>query len=309
MLADLNAVSCFAKVVELSSFRAAAAALGVPKSTVSRKVGELEDTLGTRLLERTTRRLRLTEAGSAYYQRIGPALEALRDAESVASEQSIEPSGRLRITMSIEGGQKLLGSIMNEYMTRYPKVELVVELTDRRVDLVEEGFDLAIRAGALPDSSLIARRVGTPGTLLVYASPSYLKRRGTPKHPRDLVEHDCLVMTGQSTPLVWTFHQKGAPLRIKVRPRASVNSFTLLRELVAAGHGIARLPNYLAVEGTSPHAIRSILDDFTPPPMPWHVVYPSASNLSPKVRALAELFEERFGHAPKVRGAGPKRTG
>lgn len=304
LLADLNAVSCFAKVVELESFRAAAQALGVPKSTLSRRLAELEDTLGTRLLERTTRRLRLTDAGRAYHQRILPALDTLREAERAVEEQNAKPSGRLRLTMTMEGGQAVLGPILAEYMTLYPEVKLEVELADRRVDLVEEGFDLAIRAGALPDSTLIARKLGAPGRLRVYASQSYLARRGTPRHPRELVEHDCLAMSAQSSPSTWTFQHKGKPLPQKVRPHAEANSFTLLRELAAAGHGVARLPEYLAAESPGPPRLREVLDTFAPPPMAWHAIYPSSRHLSPKVRALVDLLELGFSQMRNPRQAG-----
>jgi DNA-binding transcriptional LysR family regulator len=307
--ADLNAVSCFAKVVELSSFRAAAAALGMPKSTVSRRVATLEDALGARLLERTTRRVRLTDAGRAYHQRIGPALDALREAERSVEAQSAKPSGRLKLTMSLEGGQALLGPVLAEYLTLCPDVELQIELMDRRVDLLEEGFDVAIRAGALPDSSLIAKRLGHLGSMRVYASPRYLKARGTPRHPRDLTQHACMVMTGQSAPLSWTFQRRGKPFTVKVRAHTEANSFGLLGELVAAGHGIARLPEYMAVELEKKHGVHSLLDAFSPPPMPWHAVYPSSRNLSPKVRALVDVLERHFAQMRKPRQAGTKRSG
>jgi DNA-binding transcriptional LysR family regulator len=291
---DLNAVSTFAKVVELKSFRAAAAALGIPKSTVSRKVAELEDALGTRLLERTTRSLRLTDAGRAYHLRITPALDALGEAERAIEETRDEPAGHLKLTMTVEGGQTLLGPILAEYLERYPRVELEVELLDRRVDLVEEGFDVAIRAGVLPDSTLVARKLGSPGSLQVYASPEYLKRRGVPRQPRELVEHDCLVMSAQTTPGVWSFRVQGKPVAIKVRGRTLANSFVLLGELAVAGHGLARLPRYLAAEALATRKLVSVLDRFLPDPVAWHAVYPSARNLSPKVRALVELLERRF---------------
>lgn len=307
-IADLNAVACFSKVVELESFRAAAAALGVPKSTLSRRIAELEDALGARLLERTTRRLRLTDAGRAYHQRIAPALDALGEAERALEEQTAKPAGRLKLTMSMEGGQTLLGPILAEYLARYPEVQLQIELMDRRVDLVEEGFDVAIRAGALPDSSLIARSLGAAGSLRVYASLDYLKRRGIPRHPRELAEHTCMVMTGQSSPLTWTFQHRGKPLPVKVRPHVAANSFKLLAELVAAGHGVARLPNYMAAEPPEAHGLRSVLDSFALPPMPWHVLYPSSRNLSPKVRALVELVERHFAQMRKPHQAAAERA-
>lgn len=298
---DLNAVVAFAKVVELKSFRAAASALGIPKSTVSRKVAELEDSLGARLLERTTRRLRLTDAGAAYHLRITPALDALREAEHAIEQQGDEPSGRLKLTMTIEGGQTLLGPILSEYCELYPQVELQVELTDRRVDLVEEGFDIALRSGVLPDSTLVARRLGPPGQLRVFASAAYLKRHGTPKHPRELAQHACLVMSAQSAPTQWTFQHKKKPFVVKVRPRAEVNSFLLLRALAEAGHGIARLPDYLADE--APLQLTRILDAFAPDPMPWHAVYPSSRHLSPKVRAFIDLLEAHLAKRSAERRA------
>lgn len=295
---DLNAVSAFSKVVELKSFRAAAAALGIPKSTVSRKVAELEDALGARLLERTTRSLRLTDAGRAYHVRIAPALDSLLEAERAVEEQNDKPSGRLRLTMTIEGGQSLLGPVLSEYLRAYPDVKLEVELTDRRVDLVEEGFDLAIRAGALADSTLIAKKIGTPGRMRLYGSPDYLRRRGKPRHPRELAEHDCLIMSAQTTPTIWSFREKRKALPVKVRAHAVANSFLLLRELALGGHGLARLPDYFAAPTTGRDKLVSLLDTFLPEPTPWHVVYPSARNLSPKVRALVELLEQRFVACP-----------
>lgn len=310
--ADLNAVGCFAKVVELESFRGAAVALGMPKSTLSRKIAELEDTLGVRLLERTTRRLRLTDAGRAYHQRIASALDALREAERAVEEQNAKPSGSLKLTMTMEGGQAVLAPILTEYLTLYPGVRFQIELTDRRVDLVEEGFDVAIRTGALPDSTLIAKRLSLVGSFRVYASPVYLARRGTARHPRELGEHDCLVMSAQRTPLTWSFQHRGKALPVKVRPYAEANSFTLLRDLAAAGHGIARLPDYLASQlppSAEPPELRELLRPFAPPPMPWHVVYPSSRHLSPKVRALVELLELRLPEIHKPRQAGGERTG
>jgi DNA-binding transcriptional LysR family regulator len=295
--ADLNAVVGFAKVVELESFRAAAAALGVPKSTLSRKIAELEDTLGVRLLERTTRRLRLTDAGQAYHQRVAPALDALREAERAVEAQNAKPSGALKLTMTVEGGQAVLAPILAEYLTLHPGVRVQVELTDRRVDLVEEGFDIAIRTGALPDSTLIAKRLSLVGSFRVYASPSYLARRGTPRHPRELGEHDCLVMSAQRTPLTWSFQHRGKPLPIKVRAHAEANSFAILQALAVAGHGIARLPDYLVSprpRSDDARELRELLSAFAPPPMPWHVVYPSSRHLSPKVRAFVELLELRL---------------
>lgn len=292
---DLNAVAVFAKVVELKNFRAAALALGIPRSTVSARVAQLEDRLGVRLLERTTRSLRLTHAGATYHRSITPALEALDSAARAVDDLNAEPSGPLKITATIEGGQFALAPVLAAYMQRFPGVELQVELTDRRVDLLEEGFDLALRMGTLPDSSLIARKLRAPGHLRVYASPAYLAQHGEPKKPEALGQHACLIMTGQSEPAVWRFLVKKKLLAVTVRARASANSFVLLRELAIAARGIVRLPEYIAAPAEKAGTLRPLLDAFQPPAQPWHAVYPSARHLSPKLRALVDLIEEHYG--------------
>jgi DNA-binding transcriptional LysR family regulator len=197
--------------------------------------------------------------------------------------------------MTIEGGQTLLGPVVRDYLRAFPDVKLEVELTDRRVDLVEEGFDLAIRAGALADSTLVARKIGTPGRMRLYGSPEYLRRRGTPRHPRELAGHDCLIMSAQTTPTVWSFREKRKIVPVKVGVYAQANSFVLLRDLAVGGHGLARLPDYFAASPKGRGKLVSLLEDFLPEPIAWHAVYPSARHLSPKVRALVELLEQRFG--------------
>jgi DNA-binding transcriptional LysR family regulator len=290
--ADLNSVRVFAQVVESGTFRGAAQALGQPKSTVSLRVAKLEDQLGERLLERTTRRLRLTEAGAAYHRRALAALEALREAEQTLSDQRLRPSGHLRVTTTFEGGQFLFAPIFAEYVRRYPEVELVVVLADRHVDLIEEGIDVAIRSGALADSGLVARRLRIPGTLRYYASPAYLAARGTPRRPRDLERHDCLIMTGQREPRVWKFGSGKKPALVKVRARAEANSFVVVGEFAKAGLGIACMPVYVAAAAVASGALVSVLDRYVRASGPAHAVYPSARHLSPKVRALLELLDE-----------------
>lgn len=284
----------FVQVVDSKTFRAAGEALGVPKSTVSLRVAQLEDQLGERLLERTTRRLRLTDAGAAYYQSAVAALEALRDAERTLADRRSRPAGRLRVTTTIEGGQYGFAPLFAEYLRRYPEVELEVFLTDRRVDLIEEGVDLAIRGGELPDSGFIAHRLKLKGALRYYASPAYLKTRGTPRRPRDLERHDCLVMSGRREPSAWTFSTAGRASVVKVKPRAHANSFVVLGEFAKAGLGIAMLPTSVAAGWLATGALREVLAPFAPPSAPFNAVYPSARHLSAKVRALLDLMDE-FG--------------
>jgi DNA-binding transcriptional LysR family regulator len=294
--ADPDAMRVFVQVVESKTFRAAAQALGMPKSTVSFRVAALEDQLGERLLERTTRRLRLTDAGALYHRHALRALETLQEAERALSERKASPSGRLCVTSTIEGGQFVLAPVFAEYARRYPDVELEIILTDRRVDLIEEGVDVAIRGGALPDSSFIARRLPSLGSIGCYASPTYLKAHGVPASPRELARHACLVMTSQSEPLAWKFEMNGRATTVRISPRARANSFVVLAEFAKAGVGIARLPSSVAKDDIRRGALAPVLEAFTPKTSgSLHAVYPSARHLSARVRALLELLEEQPG--------------
>jgi DNA-binding transcriptional LysR family regulator len=291
---DLNAVVAFVQVVERRSFRGAAAALGVPKSTVSLKVAQLEDRLGARLLERTTRTLRLTEAGEAYYRRTGPAIDALREAEVAVADLQRQPSGRLRLTTTVEFGQSHLPAVIDEYLRSYPDVEVEAELSHRNVDLVQDGFDLAIRSGPQPDSTLIARALPA-STYRVYASPAYLKRRGEPRQPAALRDHDCLTMSGHREPARWEFRDGRRAVTVEVRGRVAINNLFVVRALAVAGHGIVRLPEPLGEPDVTAGRLRRILDRFAPPAFPRHAVYPSARHVSPKVRAFIDLLERHLG--------------
>ncbi len=290
--ADLQAVRLFVQVVDSKTFRGAGEALGVPKSTVSLRVAQLEDQLGERLLERTTRRLRLTDAGTAYYRSAVAAIEELRDAERMLSDRKSRPAGKLRVTTTFEGGQFTFAPVFAEYLRRYPDVELDIILADRRVDLIEENVDVAIRGGELPDSGLVAHRVKLPGALRCYASPRYLAARGTPRHPRELAQHDCLVMSGQRDPAAWKFSVEGKSSIVQVRPRAFANSFVVLGEFAKAGLGIALMPSAVAAGWVEAKSLREVLAAFVPATSVVHAVYPSARHLSAKVRALLDLLDE-----------------
>jgi DNA-binding transcriptional LysR family regulator len=295
--ADLKAIAIFVNVVEHRSFRAASATLGIPKSTVSLKIAQLEDQLGVRLLERTTRTLRLTDAGTTYYRQTAPALDALREAATRVAALQTRPTGRLRLTTTLEFGQNVLPEVLDAYLRRYPEVEIQIELGDRRVDLIEEGFDLAIRAGVLQDSTLIARALPTRA-FRIYASPAYLRRCGEPRQPEQLRDHDCLLMTGHQAPGTWRFRRGRRAITVEVHGKIAVNSLALVAALAAAGHGIARLPEQIGNAAVAAGKLRRILDHLTPEAIPWHAVYPSARNLSPKVRAFLDLLEGQLRSAP-----------
>lgn len=303
---DLNAALLFVHVVDAGSFRGAARALGVPKSSVSRKVSALEEKLGARLLQRTTRRLGLTDIGRTYYQHASTAVAALAEAESAVAEQERAPRGLLRVSTSVNVGLNFLPPIVNEYLDRYPDVEVSLDLSDRMVDLVQERFDLAIRAGPLPDSTLVAHRLGS-APMRVYGSPAYLARRGRPTKPDDLGTHECLAF-GAATSMSWTFGVGRGVREIKVKGRLATNNLAILQEAAIAGLGLARLPETLAHAAVEAGALESVLDHFEPPHALLHAVYPSARFVPPKVRAFVEVLRRRLPLGPELAPRGAKRT-
>lgn len=290
--ADPGAILVFVEVVKQQNFRAAARALGLSKSTVSQRVADLEEHLGARLLTRTTRSLKLTDIGASFHREVAPALDALRNAEALVGTLQARPSGRLRLTAPVELGHDLLGSVLGRYATQYPEVEIDVVLTDRMVNLVEEGFDLAIRVGPLADSNLVSRRLRMPQELCTVASPRYLAQRGTPKTPRDLAAHRCLVMTGAQTPSAWRYRVDGKERAFSVTPHIAVNSFTVLREVALADAGIARMPLRYAEGDLEAKRLRRVLARYSPGGRATLVVYPPARHISPALRAMVDLLVE-----------------
>ncbi|HEY5958934.1 MAG TPA: LysR family transcriptional regulator, partial [Polyangiaceae bacterium] len=206
---DPRLVSAFIAVVEQGGFRGAARQLGISKSALSARVAALELHLGVQLLARTTRNVKLTEIGMSYHQLVVPALRTLGDAERLVRQMTAHPSGRLRLTAPNELGQLLFGEVLASYCTRYPDVVLEVELSDRRVKMIEEGFDLALRIGPIPDSELVTRKLGHALHMGIYASPEYLRVSGTPLEPAELTRHHCMAMSGSTSPIQWQFSRKG----------------------------------------------------------------------------------------------------
>lgn len=309
-LPDLNALQVFSAVVDAQGFRGAARALGLPKSTVSRKLADLEAHLGLRLLQRTTRKVALTDAGEAFYRQCAPALAALLEAQKCLVETQAAPRGQLRISAPQSFAELFLGPVLEDYFRQYPEVRVTIDLTDRYVDLISEGFDLALRAGELPDSSLVARAVGgvdaqASGRFRCYASPAYLSTHGTPRTPRELAGHACLVYGGSERGAKWTFIVRRRRLVLPVRPRIACNSFFILLDAAVAGHGIARMPSFFAAEAEAKGKLVPVLDDSAVPPVAMHAVYPSSRNVAPRVRAFLDLLTEHFAAGPwKIQPAG-----
>jgi DNA-binding transcriptional LysR family regulator len=237
---DLNRISLFVRVVETESFTAAAASLGLPKSSVSRGVARLEEDLGVRLLQRTTRKLSLTDAGRAYFNGVREAMQGLDEATGIVKEMGTEPQGLIRLTAPPDLGATL-AEILARFLRRYPKISFELSLVSRTVNLVEEGFDLAIRAGRLQDSSLVARKVGSSEVGL-FASPSYLKRRGKPKVLADLAEHECVLYRSKGSKATWRLSGPAGDESVEVRGVVSADEMSFVRQAVVAGLGIGLVP-------------------------------------------------------------------
>ena len=287
----------FTEVADRESFSAAARTLGLSKSAVSKQVGRLEEELGARLLNRTTRRVSLTEAGVAFYRGGLEALAAAEAARGAVTRLSEAPRGRLKISAPVSFSIKRLGPLLAGFLARYPEITLDLTLNDRRVDLVEEGFDLAIRIGVLDDSSLIARKLA-PCPMLLCAAPSYLERRGAPAEPRDLAAHDCLIYSLRASPEQWRFEGPGASRSVKVRGPLEANNGDLLRAAARDGAGIVLLPSFIVGADVESGALRQVLPDWVcPSQSAIYAVYPSSRQLSPKVRVCIDYLAERLAAA------------
>lgn len=291
---SLGGMVIFARVVQLGSFSAAARALGLPKSTVSRQVARLEDHLGVRLIQRTTRTLRLTDVGRAYHERVQRILAEVQEAEQAITQLEAAPRGNLRITGPLTFGTIFLSDAIAAFMDRYPEVKLDVVLTDRVVDLVEEGFDLAVRAGVMRDSSHIARRLGS-ASRVVCASPAYLADRGRPERPADLVRHSCLLYAYESTGSAWRL---GGESTSGLSGPLVSNNGDVLRRAAIAGHGLCFVPRFLV--GPDLHAGRlvPVLEEFVVEEGGVYAVYPHSRHLSSKVRAFVDHLVAFFGPTP-----------
>lgn len=289
-----SAIDAFVKVVEAGSFAGAAERLDVSVSSVSRLVADLEAHLGTRLLHRTTRRLSLTEAGRTFHEHGVQLLADLDEAEASASAEAVVPRGTLRITCGIGFGNEHLAPAVAAFMAKYPQVRFDVELSDRMTDLVDEGFDAAVRVGASAASNLVGRRVGSTA-LVCCAAPAYLARHGEPRTPEQLAQHPCLLYHYAAQRDVWTFAgPDGALHRVRVAGPVHANNGSFLAALAREGMGITYEPDFAVGPDVRAGRLVPILRDYPPPAAPIHVMYPSRRHLSAKVRVFAQFLAERF---------------
>ena len=287
---DLDGIAVFVKVVQVGSFSQAAKLLNMPNSTVSAKVAALEKRLGVTLLQRTTRRLHLTEAGEGYFRRCMTALEELQTAENELAIEQGETKGVLRLTAPVELGRSALPPVLDVLMKRHPAIKIDLIITNRLVDLVAENIDVAVRAGPLKDSGLIAKRF-VLGQFGLWASPSYLKNNSVPRNPDELKEHDCLrfaPFTGRKLQL--TNGRERA--QIALAGRITADDFEALRALAVLGWGIALLPSFLCAEEAKERKLVSVLPNWRGDSVTISVVYPAQRFVSLKIRAFITAAEE-----------------
>jgi DNA-binding transcriptional LysR family regulator len=292
-----EALRVFSQVVELGSFSKAAVHLGLSATAASRHVAELETHLQTRLLNRTTRRLSLTESGRAFYERCVQLLADLEEAEQEASRAAVVPRGTIKVTSAVNFGVRHLAPAIAEFLAAHREVRFDVSLSDRTVDLVEEGFDLGIRIGATGSEHIVARKLGET-RLVPCAAPAYLAARGAPRSPEDLAQHDCLTYEYLAQKNVWRFRDSaGGEHAVRVSGSLHSNNGDLLAEAAARGAGIVFEPAFIVGPDVRAGRLVPLLQEYVPATSPIYAVYPSRKHLSAKVRLFVDFLVARFAHA------------
>jgi DNA-binding transcriptional LysR family regulator len=293
-LPDFEGLAVFAKVVEHRSFAGAAADLKLSKATVSKAVGRLENKLGTRLFNRTSRRLALTEAGRVLSGRAASILAEAEAAESEALSQSSAPRGLVRLAAPMSFGVLHLSPLIPPFLRQYPEISIDLHLSDAQVDIIGEGFDAALRIAALPDSSLVARRLCDVPTYLL-AAPSYLKARGTPKHPLQLAEHSCISYAYQQTPDTWRFRNKSGEVA-SVRPSGAlrVNNGDAMVPALIAGLGLGVLPEFIVRGALKDGTLEAILTEWSLPSSALHWVTPPGEPRPARIEVLGKYLAQHL---------------
>lgn len=287
----ITRMRCFIQVVDSNGFSAAAREMGRSKALVSKYVGELEDELGVRLLNRTTRQVSLTEVGEAYYKEAAEILQRIDDLQASVQSSHQEVRGRLRVSAPRSMGDDMLNKAMMHFLTRYPDINLDLRLEDRFVDLVEEGFDLAVRVTQLEDSSLIARKIA-PFRTIVCATPEVIERHGALNVPADLSTRPCIIDTNYRYKQNWAFQSEGERLSVAVKGPLEVNSAAAAREAALAHLGFLRTPLFFVADDVKTGALVPLLEPFEEPMRGIYAVYPHRRHLSAKVRALVDFLVE-----------------
>ena len=293
----LAGMEVFAAVVESGSFTEAADRLGLSKAAVSKQVSRLEERLGARLLNRTTRRLGLTEVGSAFYESCVRIVAEAEEAERAVSHLHAVPRGTLRVDAPVNFGMKYLAPLLPAFMQANPELRVDLTFTDRFVDLVEEGYDVAIRIADLPDSSLIARKLAQAGAV-VCAAPDYWRKHGIPAHPSELTRHNCFGYSYLATRSEWRFRGPDGPVSVKISGTLTANNGDVLRQAAVAGLGVVLLPVFIGCDDLRAGRLQPVLQDFEPAARGIYAVYPHSRHVSAKVRAWVDYLVRAFDPPP-----------
>ena len=293
----IDSMGVFARVVEKQSFSGAARELCLSQAAVSKHVRALEDWLGARLLDRTTRRLNVTEIGALVYEGCERILDEIDEVQQSTSAQQTAPRGVVHLAAPVSFGITQLGPALADYLSRYPEVVVDVTLDDRFIDLVEEGFDLALRVGALKDSSLIARRLA-PVRFALCACPGYVKQHGAPRRPDDLSNHWCLFYSLRTIPGEWRFVGPEGEVALRISGRFRSNSGNMLYAALLAGAGIGLVPTFVAGRDLAEGRLVSLMPDYRPVGNELSAIYPPGKHPSAKVRSLIDFLAARFGPEP-----------
>ena len=296
---NLADIAVFVRVVERGSFTTAADDLGLSRAVVSKYVSRLEERMGARLLNRTTRRLSLTEAGATLFEASRGALERIEEAQNVVARFQAEPRGRLRLSAPMSFGILHLGPAIVEFARRHPQVTLDLSLDDRFVNLVAEGFDVAVRIGALTDSTLVARKIGFTRAVAC-ASPAYIAERGEPRTPEELGSHDCLIYSYLANANVWRFtSRERREIPVAVAGTLRVNNGIVLAEAALAGRGVLVTPSFYVAPMLRDGRLRRLLPEYRLPELGIYAVYPQKEHVPPKVRVFIDFLAQAFGRKPE----------
>ncbi len=290
---NLNEIAAFVAVVRHGGFTMAAKELAEPKSTLSRKVSQLESRLGASLLVRTTRSIRLTDAGQKFYDECSRILMEIEEAEKQLEPHQQSAAGTVRISAPVEVGTHLLPEIMTELSEKYPQIQIQLDLSDRYVDLFREGFDLALRAGDLKDSSYKVKKLGL-SFFALFASPTYLNKYGIPKNPKEVCEHRCIVFSPEFRELPWIVANKGKKEKIIVTSKLHVNSLSMAKNLAMAGAGICYVPNHLVTSCLANQELVPVLPDWVGDAKPYYLVFPPVKILPLRTRLVLDFLAQKL---------------
>lgn len=291
---SFGAYPVFVTVIESGGFSPAAKKLGISKSAVSKRISQLEEHLGVKLLHRTTRKLSLTEAGEQFYQHARIASRAAQDAEDAVAQLQGEPQGRLRISIPMSFGRMYVAPVIPDFLRRYPKISLELVMDDEFTDLIADGFDIALRLGDLKDSTLVAKKLTYLKNVLC-ASPDYLEHFGTPQKLEDLKQHNCMAFSYSQDIREWYFIKDNITRAIEVSGNYQVNNSEALREAMIQGVGIGRLPTFVANPEIKAGRLAPLFPDYEMPGKTMYAVYPERQFLPAKVRAFIHFMAEKFG--------------